>query len=378
MKKLIAVFTLAVTFTGCALLKERNATWKEDGVLCIRDDKAKDLLNTLEPTVDGLAAMNTAIKKTDETALTERLCSKRTFTRNGYRIVIFQRPSDPAHRLYSTISPPKNYEISPRECLARARKDLRDLGAGFGLQIMNLHDEKYKWISQDDGDIGPAKWLVCSKEKTAEYWSSLGNLIHELNHELSRRNCLVSAIGQDPMCLMFPQGLPAPAGARITQFKAANPEHLKKLNEIQDLYLNTLNQPINSIIDELNAYILTAKIQSLVLDHHGPLAIIDPANHSRYAELLPLFQVLIARYFTSLKVTHPELYNRTMNRERLGVFLRTIVDNAEATHNEWLATIKKHNIELYDFEKDLNEQYAKLKPAIFPKRYGHTSADPSH
>lgn len=356
MKNILLLCSLGIILLSCS-----SEPKKAVDPNCIPDKAIQEILKSSEPLIDSMSQVQA--DATLKTVLSDESCFKRSYIRGAYKILMFRDPNDKRHTVLASVKVAKKFEIDADQCLVRALSDLKILDSSFTDKIIKLHQDRYQWL-WNDADIGPVNWLTCTKEKDVNYYDSLAVFIHELNHEIREEECMVSAIDQEKLCFKLDKNLPNRSIAKIDKIPAKDKDDEESLARIQTLYLSATDQPPYLLFDELNSYILTTKIQSALLTKFGKETLVGKSG-KRARTYLPLLELFSVRYLNQLKLKNPKLYAEyfSSNGENYKNLNKLFIES-ERTYQDLKVAFKANDISLVDFEKDLHDQYIKLKQKL--------------
>lgn len=271
----------------------------------------------------------------------ERSCHKVKYKAfDNVQVVVYRLPG-----MINTLTSTVNYTepALQQACWDKALGDLTEIDKDSRYKNqMDLHQKShpFEW---KDLDVGPSKWVKCGLNDQEQYYSSLVTLVHEVNHEIKtfkdNQVCLYLLEKQDYLCFEFDKDLPRRSLGRldlnIIPFDAGR----ESLTHLQDIYLLNIDQEIWSLLDELNAYGISARTMTRILEVKGGAHIFTEGK--RNMAIVSMFQLIVKRYFERLKVKNPRAYTKTLeqNRENLKVLLQ----NSNDAYLEWVRVITSHN-----------------------------------
>lgn len=312
----------------------------------------ESLLRQLEPVID-----NASSGQTLKTELSQGACAKEVYKRGDYRIIIFKKGQNGV--VSGSVTPATN-SLDPSTLNTCLRKTENFIGKNHfqeGADIFRAYRTKFPDI-WSDGDIGAPKWLDCKDMASISYYNSIPVLLHELTHDLRQQQCLYTP--QENLCFELSPKLPLRSVAAFKSFPFKDENTIKGLSFIQNTYMTVSDQPPLILFDELNAYIVTNKTMTHILEKEGASALFD--GEKRSGVFLPMFLLYTVRYLTYVKNNEPELYKINFeSHERNKAALKILWNNGENTYTKWKSLLKKLGHEEKPFESTYWHDYLQEK-----------------
>lgn len=323
---------------------------------CLDERQEQKVLTQVEAGADALAT--TQHKPITGTELLEKACHKNIYLKNGLRIVIYKDPLIENSPVSATVMPASDFNKTS-QCFKEAIQEIRSFDQPMLKDVLATNENRFGW-QWNDMDIGPVKWLNCKDDMSMEWFTSLGDLVHELNHQNREESCLHYPGNGTALCLNLSSELPRRSLAKMKRFPTRDKGVNAALLGIQKIYLTQMDEPPLILFDELNSYILTNKVMTEVLRKHGATALFK--KDGRGLVLLPLFMFYSARYILLVKNKKPELYakNFTPFSENMNN-LKVLFSQGEKVYNEWVAELAKQNSPQAGVENALWQQYLLIK-----------------
>lgn len=289
----------------------------------------------------------------------ERSCHKVKYLAfDDVHVVVYRLPG-----MKNALSSTVNFTdpTLQKNCWNQALIDLERLDKnGEYLQLMKLHQRMhpFEW---KDMDVGPNKWVKCGLKDQEQYYSSLETLVHEVDHEVGTYNddkvCLYLIEKKDYLCFRFAENLPKRSLGRLDLNIISLQGGRKLLSRLQEIYLTNIDQEVWSLLDELNAYGVTVRTMTRILQVKGNGYVITEGK--RNMAIVSMFQLIVKRYFERLKIKYPADYQIAIEQNRES--LQTLLQNSNQAYLEWA--------------RELNKQQEKEKAAelTFRKLFTHSS-----
>jgi len=190
------------------------------------------------------------------------------------------------------------------------------------------------------------------------YYNSIPILLHELTHDLQQQQCLYTP--QENLCFELSPKLPLRSVAAFKSFPFKDENTIKGLSFIQNMYMTATDQPPLILFDELNAYIVTNKTMTHILEKEGPSVLFD--GEKRPGVFLPMFLLYTVRYLSHVKNNEPELYKINFeSHEGNRAALKILWSNGENTYTKWKSLLKKTGHEEKPFESAYWHDYLQEK-----------------
>jgi hypothetical protein len=271
----------------------------------------------------------------------ERSCHKIKYQAfDKVQVIVYRLPG-----MKNTLSSTVNYTepVLRQACWDKALMDIFEIDKGNRYQkLMELH-QKMNPFEWKDLDVGPSKWVKCGLDDQEIYYSSLVTLVHEVNHEIKtfkdNQVCLYLLEKQDYICFQFDKDLPRRSLGRldlnIIPFDAGR----ESLTHLQDVYLLNIDQEIWSLLDELNAYGISARTMTRILEVKGNAHIFREGK--RNMAIVSMFQLIVKRYFERLKEKNLRAYEKVMAQNRK--HLQILLQDSNDAYLEWLRVIARNN-----------------------------------
>lgn len=295
-----------------------------------------------------------------QTRLIEDQCTKKVFERGEYRLVVYRDHGGVSGNA-ALQRPPT--ALPAEECFARAMADLDQLDIPGSEVIMVRHRVKYASL-WNDFDIGPARWLRCERKKNVAYYESVQTLLHELNHQIREKHCLVLARTNETLCFTGAAQMPRRSIAKLDRFPTAQADMIASLRAFQGTYLTQVDEAYPLLVDELNAYTVTTRALKIMLEKLGPLSVAE--GKVRGVVFLPLVMVWTTQYLERAQKLAPSAFElvlgkRTKNRKHL----RKFIEEAETEYRGWLVARVRFGLSPIDLEEGLWSEYLKTKKRVF-------------
>ena len=153
---------------------------------CISNDEIASYQNQFESLADTHAELNKV--PPGSTHLVKNECYKKVFSRRGYSWILFANPNDKFIGITGSFGVEKSPGTDFEECLHHAIRRISDFKNPYADKILEDYHNTYENL-WNDPDLGPVKWLACTKGNPADM-SEYATLLHELNHELKKGPCL--------------------------------------------------------------------------------------------------------------------------------------------------------------------------------------------
>lgn len=296
----------------------------------------------------------------------EDACWKRVY-RFGNNSIISYRDSvrpDGVHTV-SVVGPRK----SPKEALACAEEafallnQIADPAMDHILVKRKRDDYNWQWT---DPDVGPSFWLSCHETGSPLFNYSVANMLHELNHEMQRRNCIYFAHLKSPsyLCFDFPQTLPSLANAKLANV-GAEEKFAEILKEIERVYLYGNGDQLARLLDEVYSYSLTTDVWAGVLRLKGPTALFATNNVDRNYLVLPQIMAHVMVYLKYLKKTDPILFRATFFEGSQNLqFLNLVLDNAERAYLSMKAQLAFSGYQPWAIEENCFKTFKSLRASL--------------
>lgn len=331
---------------------------------CIREEEISSLRKMMESTVE------TKVKSDGETlspfSLVDDQCVKRVYASGDYRIVFKKGTLASDSEIRGNLS-----RFSDMKDKAACFKDAVELIHGLEIPFANIalqqHLKKFGQPYWDDPDFGPMKWLKCDGRPNPDFYSSLGTLLHEVNHELKDDQCLFIPSEGRSLCFKLDPKLPLRSLARIEKFPTKERSITQALEMVQKVYLTDMDLPPVMLFDELNSYIITNRAMTSVLKKKGAAALYD--GESRQGVLLPLFLTYTVRYLSILRGTAPQLYQenfRPVPGNANYTNIQTLLVDSEKVYSEWLHSLRVAKKTPKPIEETLWNTYLAEKKLLWP------------
>ncbi len=322
---------------------------------CLTETEIETVIGKLKPAYENMIAKDAAPMNM------ERTCHKAKFSIDKYIIMVYSDAKNGGAHGRLVKDNGLRTEAEAKECLDTAITSLSRTNIPGFTELLRLHKNQNpeQWA---DPDIGPMNWVHC-RAIGDEYWESIRTLAHELNHESVGPSCVYVMETQKTLCLKIPEDLPTISIGKVDLSFITHPAAKDFFQKLQTTYFEALNQPFNTLLDELNAYTVTNMTWRGELEFIGKDIVIDKEGH-RAGFPLPYFLLTSANYLVQLKDQNPRLYRLTFRQTENGKITSMLLKRAEA---EWLKTIealKKNGSEVKDFEKALFEKYKALRREI--------------
>lgn len=344
-------------FALVLLISCSGAGVKQDATVktCPRQLELDSKLKQMEPVVDSMVpGVNVSLPK-------ERTCTKQKYQRGGYELVVFIKPNG---SVAGTLQMPKTFEVAPQDCLKEAVSLLSQFENHTGAQTMQAFQVRFPELYSDT-DVGPVKWLVCSREKNPKYFDGWATWVHEVVHDLKDQDCLYNPTHSEaPFCFDKLSGLPERSVARIKKIPTNNPNYLQVFGSIQSVYMDADKEPPIMLFDEVSGYTQTLKAMTLVLKHLGVDGLY--AKGDRNLVLLPMFMIYTVNYLRYVQKWSPNDFatvfgKGSQNRKNIEVILSA----AEDAYGEWKTVNSCKGCREYDVERNLWIEYLKAKKSVF-------------
>lgn len=340
--------------TACTTSPLQEATTQES---CPRQIEFDAKLKQIEPVIDSM------VPGANTTVVQIRTCHKQKYMRGGYEMVVFVKPNG---TVGGTAQKPKAFEVPAQECLQEAVNQLEKYDNKSGLRSIQAFKVRFPDL-YSDMDVGPVKWLNCSKDKNPKYFDGWATWVHEVVHDLRDQDCLFNPSSEGkPLCFEMPPTLPDRSVAKIAKMPTKNPNAESILNSIQNTYLFSDKEPPIMLFDEVSGYTQTLNAMNLVMKSFGPDGLYT--NGDRNIVLLPLFLAYSLNYLDYLKKDSPKEFERLFgekakNRKNLKVILSA----AENSYLTWEKANSCKSCIKNDFENNLWSIYLKKKKDLFSK-----------
>jgi len=305
-------------------------------------------------------------KLPDRLELVERTCTKWTYNYLGTKVIFYKNPAAPVTEIegeFRNTGEDKTAKLPFDQCRSRVLEDYKTIGADFALRLLEKDAVKTPWKANDP-DLGPFHFVKCNVQRDFDYWISLDTLAHETSHDLEDKHCILLAYEQTPACLSFPAPLPKPTVAMIKKMPTTHKKWAQTYEAIQHMYVADLEDSLQTILDELNSYTVSTRINTLAFKAHPRELWKAP-----FVQNLPLFQTVIARYLTELQKSNPVAYKSIMNDSVTQTSLKKLLAAGERAWSEWKSAIQAQGHKPTDLETNVWQEYQQLKPKIFPLEF---------
>lgn len=298
----------------------------------------KDEISLVKKLTTILSTMNGSPLELKEI---ERSCHKIKFKAfDDVQVIVYRLPG-----MQNTLSSTVNFTepALQKTCWDKALSDVSDIDKDDRFKhLMELH-QKMNSFEWKDLDVGPSKWIKCGVNDQEKYYSSLVTLVHEVDHEVKTFKgdnvCLYLLEKKDYLCFQFDKDLPRRSLGRVDLNIIPFDAGRESLTHLQDVYLLNIDQEIWSLLDELNAYGVTARTMTRILEVRGSDHIFTEGK--RNMSIVSMFQLIVKRYFERLKEKNPKAYAKVINENRKN--LQTLLQNSNDAYLEWTNVIAKHN-----------------------------------
>lgn len=293
-----------------------------------------------------------------EPKLIEESCKKRKYQVGEHFLIIANSPDKSVEARTFRAS------AHPKQCLERALESIANLNSEIDNKIVSLHKSKFP-ESWQDVDLSPVGWLNCTSTQ-ADFDDSVTTFLHELTHQIKEleKQCMYLAISKKQLCFDFSADLPLRSYGKQESFPTANKDAVKGLTMIQKIYLTDTDQAYFWLLDELNAYALTAFNYSERLKLYGSKAFFDKEG-KRPGVFLPLFYKISVDYLLRLKQEDRELFNKEIlenkvNRDRL----KELFTLTQITYQDWRKQLRSAGKPERDWEKALFKQAVEIQNSL--------------
>ena len=248
-----------------------------------------------------------------------------------------------------------------KTCWDKAIADLSEIDNESSYkEMMDLHLKMnpFEW---KDLDVGPSKWVKCDLKDQEQYYTSLLTLAHEVNHEVKTfkedKICLYMLEKKDYLCFKFDQDLPRRSLGKLDLNIVSLRAGRKLLIRLKEIYLTNIDQEIWSLLDELNAYGVTARSMTRISKVKGRGLVFIEGK--RNIALVSMFQLIVKRYFERLKIKNSIAYKKAIQQNREN--LQELMKNSNEAYLEWVRELAKH------------QEQEKEAEVIFRKLFVHAS-----
>jgi hypothetical protein len=305
---------------------------------CLTENAIRNVMPDLEILADKFNP-----SPSNKTELKNSTCTKRTYERAGYRIVIYKDKFWSPELAQGAIHPMKSEVDAPDVCLKRTLTKVEELGnPGLNLIIKKAKVKLgERWT---DPELGPVSWIKCEDKDSLEYYDSVTIMLHELTHLLIRDNCLYVPFGDRFACVSLPSSLPPIAEARVN-FDTYEKTIQDHINKAQDVYMGKgrEKETFLSLLDELNAYTVSLETALSFLEKKGKDTIYGPYDF-RIMQYLPFVAFNIQLFLKKLKKNDPALFQRVFVADKKNQeALNFLISNSESVLNRWKAATKEND-----------------------------------
>ncbi|HUS63794.1 MAG TPA: hypothetical protein VMZ28_04585 [Kofleriaceae bacterium] len=313
---------------------------------CLTGADVRALVSAREAAIDAVQPGPRATRPV------ERGCQWRTYRRGGYVIAVSRDPDTGAVSGDSFERAPGE-ETESVGCLERAAARAAPLVRG-GARLVARARRRYgeRW---EDPLRGPRKWVSCAADDRP-LPQSLDTLLHELNHQLRRGDCLHEPATGAMECLGLAPGLPPASIARLDDL-AAFDELGRVTRIVEETYLGRGAGAI-TLLDEVLSYRIDMELQTALLER-GEVAAV---GGRRTLMNLPQLALYAVRYAIALRAKWPD---RPLFAAGPGErVLAALLDRAEAAHGAWSAALARAGGAPFDSERILWDRYRAARSSL--------------
>jgi hypothetical protein len=322
---------------------------------CLNEGTIATLLPKLEKVADLNASSSN--RKLSQTKLVENGCQKRIYIKNDYRIIFYRELDAPAGDVQATLTSAEIKHDEASRCLDDALALIRETNIEAAAPILEKHKGRYAW-RWNDADLGPVKWLSCKDRSSPAWFERIDTLLHELNHENKKGQCLFIPSKSDFLCFNLSPNLPLRSLAKLESYPTQNPRQIEGLKFVERFYLTDTDQPPHLLFDELHSYIITTRTMTAITRKFGPSVYREKGSSDRQGVLLPLFLLYTVRYLNKLSHLDPKLYRETFGaRSTNWNNIRFLLTEGESAYLAWLKTLESAHESPKEIETNLWDEY---------------------
>ncbi len=258
---LIGIITTACVTTVNETKETRMATQTQPK--CLSESEISEGLKWVDSFL-----VRTGLRGKDKPKLIEgSKCWKRKYTFGDSVALIYNEPGK-VDTLYRVSSSKKLAKFTDA-CEKDARDFLTAIGYQSGLQIVKQSKITNAWEWSDE-DIRPMQWLACDKQGSPKFNLSVAIYVHELLHGLRTKVCIFNSRGGSNYCFDQIEGLPLRRTVKFRKLPKELVKHRFSVEFFEKLYMADVDtSTVVGLFDELNAYIATTDVLSLMLATHG-------------------------------------------------------------------------------------------------------------